>query len=75
MQTLTVEQVARLITINAAVKHINEAIEVLNKHDKWTFSAFSPIRMLEEKRYELCQEAIGMAGYQWRSHLNDYATA
>jgi len=70
----TVEQIARLCVIDTAIKHINEAIEVLHASDrKWTFSAISPIHILEQKRGALSREACDMAGYQWRAHLKDYA--
>lgn len=72
---LSVVQVARLCTIDTAIKHINEAVAVLNVSDfKWTFSAYSPIGILEEKRVALSREACEMAGYGWRSRLKDFAT-
>lgn len=48
---------ARVIVIDTIVLDINDCIDVLKRnHKTWDCSPLSPITILEQKRWDLCQE-------------------
>lgn len=51
------EKKAHTITRKTGIKNINEAIDALHKAGvEHNFSPFRPIEILEQKRWDLCQE-------------------